>query len=250
MVRVAVCDDVSEYLDANVKLLELYQNKRLDVKIKASKFDSPASLLEHIEGGGCFEIYLLDIVMPEFSGIELARQIQKHDERASFIFLTSSTGHALDAFGVSAVSYILKPIDEKQLFPVLDKIIASIIREDNSFILVNASYGGTIKMLYSTIDAVEYIGRILRYFKTDGEVLDSRTIRTPFLEAVTALLEDRRFLNVHQSFVINMDNVQRLDTMSFVMKSGITVPIPKPKYTNIKNKYFNYLAQSNKDRQR
>jgi len=250
MIRIAICDDDSIYLDMTTNLLDMYQLRCPDIKIEAARFDSPTSLLDHLNNNNSFDIYLLDIVMPELSGIELAAEIRKYDEYASFIFLTSSTEYALEAFSVSAVSYILKPIDCDRLFPVLDKIIASYIIEDNSFILVDSSDGGIVKTLYSSIVAVESIGRSLCYYLTSGDKLESKMIRTPFIEAVSPLLSDSRFLNVHQSFVINMDHVQKLDTMAFIMKNNIIIPIPKPKYTDIKNKYFIYLAQSRKNKRR
>ena len=244
MVRIAVCDDVSECLDSAIKLLNLYQSKRCAVKIETKGFNTSVSLLEHIAADNRFDIYLLDIIMPEINGISLAQKIRTYDENASLIFLTSSSEFALEAFGVSAVQYILKPIDKKRLFPVLDKIIVSYIREDNDFILVSASDGGRVKTLYSQIIMIEQAKRVMRFHLLGGEILESKMIRVPFKEAVSQLLKDNRFLHVHQSFVINMAHVKKLSSQSFVMKNGITIPIPKPKSTEAKNIYFEYLAHN------
>ena len=245
MIRVAVCDDVFEYLDAAIKLLELYQSENTAVKMEISVFDSPASLLECVEADNSFDIYLLDIIMPEINGIILAQKIRSYDENAALIFFTASADYALEAFGVSAVQYILEPIDKNRLFPVLDKIIASLLQEDNSFILVCASDGSTVKTQYSSIIIVEQIKRVLRFHLNNGEVLESKMIRVPFNEAVAQLFRDKRFLHVHQSFVINMAHVHKLCPQSFLMKNGVTIPIPKPKYSNVKNIYFEYISQSN-----
>ena len=245
MVHVAVCDDDSEYLEFVINLLSLYQSKHSAVKTEVVGFDSGVSLLENIVAGDRFDIYLLDIIMPEINGINLAQKIRDYDEITSLIFLTNSTDYALEAFDVSAVQYIIKPVDKKRLFPVLDKIITSRIREDNNFILVSASDGSVVKTQYSSIVIVEQNNRVLRFHLNDGNALESKTIRVPFNEAVAQLLQDKRFLHVHQSFVINMAHVHKLRPYSFEMKNGTTIPIPKPKYTNVKDIYFEYLSQNN-----
>jgi len=246
VIRIAVCDDFCECLDSVIKLLGMYQSKHSDVKTETEGFDSPSSLLERIATKGKFDIYLLDILMPEMNGIELAQKIRERDENASLIFLTNSTDYALEAFGVSAVQYLLKPVDKKRLFPVLDKIIASHIREDNNLILVSASDGSIVKMLYSSIIVVEQAKRVMRFHLTSGGVLESKMIRVPFNEAAAQLLGDKRFLHVHQSFVINMAHVQKLCPQSFAMKNGMTIPIPKPKYADVKNIYLEYIAQNSR----
>jgi DNA-binding LytR/AlgR family response regulator len=214
------------------------------MEIETYSFNSSITLSERIAAGDRFDIYLLDIIMPEIDGIKLARQIRTLDENASLIFLTNSTEYALEAFGVSAVQYILKPVEKDALFPVLDKTIAARIQESVKFITVSASDGGMVKVLFSSIIAIEQSWRVMIFHLSSGEKLESKMIRVPFKSAIAQLLQDKRFLHVHQSFVINMSRVHKLCSQSFIMENGLVIPIPKPKCADLKNIYLEYLAQA------
>ena len=61
---------------------------------------------DRLRQGGSFDIYLLDILMPELDGIALGRMIRRGDSEVPVIYVTSSTEYALDAFGIHAVGYL------------------------------------------------------------------------------------------------------------------------------------------------
>ena len=243
MIRIALCDDMPVHTSHILMLLDGYQKKRPGVKLRTYSFDSGDKLLESINKGQSFDLYLLDIIMPELDGIMLAQQIRLMDIDAPLIFLTQSASYALDAFGVSAVQYILKPISPCELYPVLDKVIASQGREKDRFFTV-VSPGRTVTLVYSSIIVVEYVGRTLHFHLSTGEIIESKTIRTSFGVAVSALLADVRFLSVHQSFVINLDHVRELRSRSFLMRNGMDILIPRLKYSAVKKAYLNYLEKS------
>ena len=72
------------------------------------------------------DMILMDIYMPEKMGIDVAKELRGIGNEAKIIFLTTSREHALDAFGVGAVQYLVKPVWEKELFPVLDRFLKDI----------------------------------------------------------------------------------------------------------------------------
>lgn len=242
MIRIALCDDMPVHTSLILMLLDAYQKRRPGIKLHTYSFDSGDKLLESIHEGQCFDIYLLDILMPELDGIMLAQQIRLYDADTPMIFLTQSASYALDAFGVSAVQYILKPINPRDLYPILDKVIASQYRDKDTIMTVS-SPGRTVTLIYSSIIVIEYVGRSLHFHLSTGEIVESKTIRTSFAVAVSELLKDNRFLCVHQSFVINMDFVRELRRRSFLMRNGMDISIPRLKYSDVKKAYVNYLEE-------
>ena len=243
MIRIALCDDMPVHTSHILMLLDGYQKKRPGIKLRTYSFDSGEKLLESINEGQRFDVYLLDIIMPELDGIMLAQQIRLLDIDEPLIFLTQSASYALDAFSVSAVQYILKPICPCELYPILDKVITARDRDKDSFLTVT-SPGRTVSLAYSAIIVIEYVGRSLHFHLSTGEVIESRTIRTSFGVAVSELLEDSRFLSVHQSFVINLDHVRELRNRSFLMRNGMDISVPRLKYSAVKKAYLNYLEES------
>lgn len=239
--RVAICDDIPLYMNIALGLLEMYMEERPGVKLSMFCFNSAEKLLEKLYVGEQFDIYLLDVLMPDTDGIALAQQIRLLDKDVPLIFITQSAGHALDAFGVSAVQYIVKPIKKDALFSTLDRIISAQGKATDRVFTVS-SHGRVVTLLHSSIVLAENSGRALRFHLDTGEVIDSKAIRTTFSVALEGLLQDERFLWVHQSYVINMNHVKELRNRLFVMKNGMEVSIPRPKYASIKKAYLKFVA--------
>jgi len=242
MVRVAVCDEMLAHTDGILALLEDFRNEKkglmtLDFKV----FKSGGQLIESIDSGERFDIFLLEIAVPDVDGIALAKHIRTFDKNVPIVFLTKSKHYALDAFKVSAYQYMQKPILKKNFFPLLEKLIALYQLDSDTMFLISAP-GRKIVVNYSNVIVVEHSGRILRFHMHSGDILESKTIRTTFGNAVSNILDDRRFLRVHQSFVINMNYILELRSKVFLMKNGMEVPIPRPKYASIKRIFLRYLA--------
>lgn len=91
-----------------------------DVEIvgEATHADEARQLLEAIN----YDLVFLDIKMPGLSGIELAESLQRWDSAPSIIITTAYQEFALDAFGVGAVDYLVKPFDEERLARALGRL--------------------------------------------------------------------------------------------------------------------------------
>jgi len=70
-----------------------------------------------------YQILFLDINLPGMNGLELGAVIQELPRPPFVIFVTAYDEHALEAFDVNAVDYILKPVDEKRLKRAIDRVI-------------------------------------------------------------------------------------------------------------------------------
>ena len=231
-IKIALCDDDAvqrEYINA---VLNAYP-AGLSVRV----FDSGHALLKHANG---FDLYLLDILMPGIDGIALARSLREREPDAPIIFLTSSADYALEAFSVSAFQYLLKPVSSEALYAALDKIIAAFDKGDG-FIMVQTR-DHMRRVPFANIVFVELWGRGLKFTLTDGETLESRAVRMSFASAVGPLLANERFLHAHKSYVLNMEQINQLRARSFIMADGTEIPVPRYKYTEAKNRYFDYLS--------
>ena len=236
MIHTAICDDHPAQILIMTALLEKYKRERLGTEIKTSFFSSGEELLKSIESGNVFNLLLLDIFMPGINGIELAEEIRKHNKKAVVIFLTVSENHAFDAFGVSANQYILKPIEERSLFPILDKAIEKLnYKEENYFFLSTSD--GEIKIAISAIICIEFNCRRPRFHLENGIVLTGKCVRVSMTETLAPILDDKRFFIVHKSFVINIEQVEKLNKDSLYMKGNLVVPVSRNKYAEIKKVY-------------
>ncbi len=240
MLRVAVCDDNMD----EVRRIEGFVRAYSDFDIAV--YTSSGELVNDIDDGSAFDLYLLDIVMPEPDGIELARIIRRSDSAAAIIYLTSHDGHALDAYRVHAAQYLVKPVDRDTLYRELDAAITAIkSRNANTFIIKTKD--GAQVVPFHRIAYFELEGRALCCVTSDGEIHRSMTLRTPFDEAVSEIMSDSRFIRPHFSFVVNMDYIKSVNRHSIVMKSGAVIPVSHGAAGEIKEKYTRYFFKGGGD---
>ncbi len=156
------------------------------------------------------DLLLIDIRMPVMDGLEAAMHLQNMENPPMIIFTTAYDQHALDAFEVNAVDYLLKPIRKERLETALKKarpITAKQLQE------VNRS--SDEKKSRSHI-SVHMRGRItlipvqdIIYFIADNKYVTVRTAKEQHLieESLVSLEEEfsDRFLRIHRSSLVNTD---------------------------------------------
>lgn len=85
--------------------------------LEAENADDAMSLISHEDP----DLILLDIRMPGKDGLTLAHELSRLDDAPAIVFCTAYDTHAIDAFGTTAVGYLLKPVKAEQLLQVLEK---------------------------------------------------------------------------------------------------------------------------------
>ena len=101
MIRVAVLDDKAGEIE-RIRQLAVRFSAQAPRPFGIEAFSDPFDLLEYVEKNGGFDLYLLDIIMPHLTGIQVAEQLRKRGERCQIVFLTTSREYGVEAFGVQA----------------------------------------------------------------------------------------------------------------------------------------------------
>ena len=244
MLRIAICDDEENHLNQTAALLRTYLRSRPGLHGQTETFRSGGALLARAECAGGFDLYVLDILMPELSGIDTGRRLRALGEGGEIVYLTSSNDYAADSYDVRAFFYLLKPVEERKLFQVLDGAVEKLERRRSSAVVVTTA-DGPRRILLERIRYVERVGRCMHYDCTDGPV-DSQSIRIPFREATAPLLADRRFCLCGASFVLNFQHVTGVNGQTALLDNGQTVTLPRSVATEFKKEWGNYwLTESN-----
>ena len=238
MLRIAICDDEENYLKQTAALLQDYLHARPGLGGRTETFRSGGALLARAEEAGGFDLYVLDILMPELNGIDTGRRLRALGEGGEIVYLTSSNDFAADSYDVRAFFYLLKPIEGERLFQVLDGAVEKLTRRRSRAVVVTTA-DGPRRLLLERIRYVERVGRCMHYDCTDGTI-DSQTIRVAFREAAAPLLADRRFCLCGASFVLNFQHVTGVNGQTALLDNGQTVVLPRTAATEFKKAWGNY----------
>lgn len=237
MLRIAVCDDMDAELQHIAALTNEYLTER-GMSAELREFSHPDALLTAC-GKESFHVFLLDMVMPMVSGLELGREIRRSSTDAQIIYITTEPGFALDAYMVNPLHYLIKPVDKAALFAALDLAAEKVDYGEETTVTVKTKTGlHTIST--DMIALCEYKRHAVIYTLKNGETVETTTISGSFSEHIAPLLRDKRFLQPHTAYAVNMSNVERLDKDGFTLKSGAFVPVSGKQYTAVRNTYMSY----------
>lgn len=242
MLRIAVCDDNARELERVEALTETWLSQHPELDGAICCFRSGPELAAQIRAGGGFDVYLLDVLMPGVDGIALGRLIRERDEDADIVYLSSSRDYAADSYGVRAFYYLLKPVGERQLFPILEEIAARFLRDRESTLPVR-THEGIVPVRIAEIAYAELRGRAVRCCLADGRSVVSQTLRGPFDRFVEPLLRDRRFIKVGASYVVNLSFVKLMHGHDLRMINGALIPVPRAAVAEVRDLYMNYLFE-------
>ena len=234
MLKIAVCDDDNAELSHVTALLEQYQ-ARNHIPAQVDGFHNAMDLMDALRSVN-YQLLLLDILMPGFTGIQAAREIRTFDSETKIIFLTSSPEFAVESYGVDAFYYLLKPIKSGELFPVLDKLMQRLHRAEDTLLLTMAS--GVIRLPYSRIEVLEVNSKRLLFFLNDGSIGE---IPGSLTQYEPQRLAHGGFGKAHRSYLVNMDYIQRLTGNELVTCSGVTVPVSRLLSNQVRKEYMDFL---------
>lgn len=239
--HIAVCDDNINELSHISSLLKDYCRER-DCSITYDTFYSGTELLETMRSRW-FDLLLLDILMPGVTGMEVAKEIRSSKYETPIIFLTSSREFAVESYRVNAEYYLIKPAQKDELFPILDKQLKKLTREEAYLTLKTGS--GIVKLPYSQIVYVEVINRTVQFMLTSGDV---REVYGYLADYERNLLSDSHFYKPHRSYVVNLSHMTGLDKNGFATILGKSVPVARDAFAKAKSAYMKYLLSPNERR--
>jgi DNA-binding LytR/AlgR family response regulator len=246
MMRLVICDDDLTDLTDLENLLLKYSACHCGVNFEIDKFSDASLLLQNIQEEKPADLYILDIIMSEMTGIDLGREIRKNSQKSIIIYVSSSDDFAMNAYDIHAVRYLLKPIEESRFFEALDYALAQTAPLKRPVYLVKTKKG-LESIAYSEIEYIESASRRLEIHLTDGTKITSIYIRKSFEVEIKEFLHSSDFICVHKSFLINLSQVRTINQNSVTMDSGVNIPVSRKNFLNLKKAYLSFISDQYKN---
>ena len=170
------------------------------------------------------DLVFLDVQMPQMSGFDVIEAVGS-DRMPLVVFVTAYDQHALKAFQVRALDYLLKPFDRERFKDALGRARKQLERDENGDLgrrllalvkdlrrdqpksdrLVVKSGGRLFYLRTDEIDWVEAAGNYVRLHVGPGSHLLRET-----MNAIEGRLDPEKFFRIHRSRIVNMERIQEL----------------------------------------
>ena len=236
MLKIAICDDEKEFCDSAERMLKLYMEEK-GVSFQADTFGVPSDLADMTEKGTIYDVYLLDIYMPGITGMSIATELRSRGVKSPIIFLTSSTDHALEAFGVDATHYLLKPYTKDSFYVGMDKAMQSIASHKNDSVILKVD-NDYRSIPISKLIYCEAEDKYQRLYLEGGERL---LVRISGMELYKLLSEFDSFYHCGRAHIINLNHISRVTPDGAVFKNDMQLNLPHTVLAGLRSAFFDYF---------
>lgn len=211
---------------------------QVDIVGEAETADDGHQLIRSINPNVIF----LDIEMPGKTGLQLAEMLTNNKFEGKIIFTTAYDTYAIKAFRLSALDYLLKPIQEEELteainklskeleksneFSKLEALKRNLLNEENNVLCV-PTQGGYEYVPLMDIYCIEADGSYVRIIcKTQKDKFVAKNLK--YFEK--ALEHSSMFARPHRSYLINIDEVvsySKSERGILLLSNGMKIPVSR-----------------------
>jgi len=195
------------------------------------------------------DLVFLDIQMPRLTGFEM---LEVMDEKPLIIFTTAYDQHAIKAFELNAVDYLMKPISNERFSDAITRALQKLAQGKDTIVQPSALLGnkpaGSVELTRVVVrknnainiipvEAIRYIEAqddyVMVYF-TGGKALKQQ--RMKFFEESLSPLE---FARVHRSYIVRIAEIAKIEPYGkenylAILKSGDKLPVSRAGYKHLK----------------
>ena len=233
MYKIAICDDTEfERIQLEKHLKTYIMEKNIIATIYV--FDHPELLLS---SGETFDLYLLDIMMPMYNGIELGKILTEKSD-VTILYFTTSVDFAIEAFRLQACHYVVKPYNQNDFYLAMDRAYTLIKKAQ----YINLDIGKDIVKL--DIESISYCETKKNYqeiyFTIDREPLTIRATAKAFYEQMKQF---NRFIQGGTSYIINYTHIKSIVKNCVELEDGTNIYIPVKAMKKFKDQYTILLSK-------
>ena len=235
--RIAICDDNKHEQQEFIKALHGWDPTRY-----AECYFDGTSLLEAADKKPAFDIIFLDIYMPGENGVNIAKTLRDRSPESGIVFVTTSREHAVDAFTLDALHYLVKPITTEGIMEVFNRL--SKLRSKKRP-MISISSGRDRICIY--LDEIYYL-------KSNNHALEITMKGGKTLKAWLTLTEvseqlGENFLKINRGTIVNMEHIEQIGGVICIMCDGARLLLTRRDHKTICNAYDDYLfSQLNKQK--
>lgn len=240
VLKIAVCDDQQQ----NLEVVKNIWKAALPTQFQYEyvEFDCAETLLQCYKNGEGYDLLVLDIEMGEISGMEAAKRIRRIDKDVKIIFVTAYDQYMREAFDVSALYYLEKPVDVTKLAKLFRTCIQDYQEQNYVIYFTMINQKGQIEKNKLSIHEILYIESYMRNVIIHTTDSQTYTIKGK-LSDYERELYSRNFIRTHMSYLVNMRYVASINREAVKLKIGQDrkeIPLSRKQKTLVEEAFLDY----------
>jgi two-component system LytT family response regulator len=188
------------------------------------------------------DVVFLDVQMPGLGGLELAAQLEP-EASPLLVFVTAHDAHALTAFDLNAVDYLLKPYDEERFRRAIGRVrsrLAAPEHRGSAVRVARMQTGISDRLLVPAGDGLRLIdGASIHFLEADDNYVHVHTVDREYvlrrtLRDLLQQLGERHFVRIHKSMAVNIAEV---DTLAPLFKGDYELKLRSGRVLRLSRRY-------------
>ena len=211
--HIAICDDEQVERKYLSQLAAQWAAGRC-LYSQIDAFESAEQFLFAYREDISYDILLLDIQMKGLDGVTLAKEIRKTDTHVQIVFITGLPDFIAEGYEVSALHYLMKPIQPEKLWSVLDKAQKNLNKTEKSLLI--SSGGENLRI-----------------------PIGSYEVRQSLTELEQQL--GPSFVRCHRSYIAGLRHIHRITKNEVILDGGTALPLSRRLYDPVHQAFINYF---------
>jgi len=228
--RVAICDDCAKDAEFVQGILSKWAAER-QVDIQTECFPSAESFLFRYAEDKAWGILLLDIEMGAMDGVTMAKRVRQDNEAVQIVFVTGYSDYIAEGYEVSALHYLMKPVNETKLFEVLNRAVEKRKQEERC---LNLELSG--EMVRIPFYEIRYLDVHQNYITIHCK--QEYTLKRSLSSIEKEL--DGRFCRVGRTMIVNLKYINRVTKTDVYLSDDVVLPLPRGAYEPLNRAIINY----------
>ena len=228
---IAICDDSKS--DA-----EMIRFSLMDItdEIEIVWFEKGSELTESIKNGTYYDLVFQDIYLEKEIGMDIARTVKELSPDTQIIFVTTSLDHAIDAFKVQAVDYLVKPCTEADVVKAFSRVTMKRNSQASSSVVLNSRKD--IRVFYP--ENVIKIESDRHYTNIYSKNKKAERLLISFTKAAEQF--GKKFIEIRRGLLVNPDYIEKITGATVILSDGSTYILPKAKKDSVITQYTDYIT--------
>lgn len=234
--RIAICEDNREHTEILEEMINRWA-KREDKQVAIGRYQSAEQFLFCMKDEPHYDLAFLDIQMAKINGLQLAKKIREEDKVIFLVFTTALKNYAPKGYEVSAFRYLIKPLQEDEVFLTLTQ--TSRMMEERKREAVIVTQGDESRRIFK--DDIYFIEvdnhHIILHLQEEAIRFKAKLkeFETQFMEP--------QFCKCHRSYIVNLKYAGRISREGVEIDGKEILPVSKARWEALNHCYLEYYME-------